>query len=150
MAAPLGNQNAKKLKTAELKSEAYKQYCAHIAEGYNKDSFWFEHPDLSITWETMEVYIKDSPVDFPPIHKKMAHCKSYKKWEKVVMDSATGHNKDANTASLQMIMRHKFGWDKKEDNHEKVSEGTLEAHEKLIKRLDDRRREKPLSPSDKA
>ncbi len=61
MAALPGNQYNKKLKTPELKAEAYRQYCAHIAEGYSKENFWFEHPDLTITWETVETYIKKEP-----------------------------------------------------------------------------------------
>jgi hypothetical protein len=111
---PKGNQHAAKLKTPEIKLEAYNQYCQHIAEGIPKEAWCFEHPDLTITWETMENYMDREPNVFPPVHIQMAKCKSYKKWFKVVADSATGDNEKANTASLQMIMRNKFRWDKQE------------------------------------
>ena len=111
---PKGNQNAAKLKTPEIKTLAYQQYCDHIAQGIPKEAWCFEHPDLTITWETMENYMEREPLVFPPIQKKIAEAKSYRSWFKVVADSATGDNEKANTASLQMIMRNKFRWDKQE------------------------------------
>lgn len=112
--APKGNQNAVKLKTSEIKLEAYRQYCTHIAAGYPLECWDFDHPDLSITWETMEKYISEDPIVFPPIQKAKAKCKSYKGWFEVVAASAKGENEKANTATLQMIMRNKFKWDKEE------------------------------------
>jgi hypothetical protein len=112
--APKGNKNATKLKTPELKAEAYKQYCAHLARGKSKKSWCFEHPDLTLTFETMDKYIDGSVIDFPPIHKKVAETKGFAFWEQVVEDSAIGKNKDANTASLQMLMRNKYSWDKED------------------------------------
>lgn len=111
MAAFEGNENAKKLKTPELCAEAYKQYCAHIANGKSKRSWCFDHPELTLTWETMEKYLEDEVV-FDPKKKKIAESKGFAKWEKVCEESADGTNRKANTASLQMIMRNKFGWDK--------------------------------------
>jgi hypothetical protein len=116
-----GKKNAQKLKTPELKKMAYEQYCAHIAKGKAKKSWYFEHPDLLMTWQTMEKYIADDRF-FNPIYKEIAWCKGYQHWEQVVEDSAQGLNKDANTASLQMLMRNKFGWDKENaGNKEEVS-----------------------------
>ena len=112
--APKGNKNATKLKTSELKTEAYKQYCAHLAKGKSKKSWCFEHPELTLTFETMDKYIDNSVIDFPPIHKKVAETKGFAFWEQVVEDSAIGKNKDANTASLQMLMRNKYSWDKED------------------------------------
>ena len=45
----------------------------------------------------------------------MAETKGYQRWEAIAEASATGENEKANTASLQMVMRNKFGWDKKEE-----------------------------------
>lgn len=109
--APIGNKNGLKLKDAELRQQAFRQYCDHLANGKSKRSWYFEHPEHSCTWETIEKYLEDE-VEFDPLHKKIAESKGYAKWEQVVEDSAIGINKDANTASLQMLMRNKFNWDK--------------------------------------
>lgn len=113
MSAPAKNKNGLKLKDPDVRQQAYEQYCAHLAKGKSKKSWCFEHPNpkLSCTWETMEKYIENA-IEFDPIHKKIAETKGYAKWEQIVEDSAVGDNPDANTASLQMIMRNKFAWDR--------------------------------------
>lgn len=109
--APKGNQYGLKLKDPDIRQQAYEQYCEHLAKGKSKKSWYFEHEQLTCTWETMEKYLEDER-EFDPIHKKISESKGYARWEQVVEDSAVGANKDANTASLQMVMRNKFGWDK--------------------------------------
>jgi hypothetical protein len=109
--APLGNKNGLKLKKPEVRQQAYQSYCDHLAKGKSKRSWCFEHPEFSCTWETIEKYLEDE-VEFDPLQKKMSETKGYARWEQVVEDSAIGLNPDANTASLQMLMRNKFGWDK--------------------------------------
>lgn len=123
---PLGTKNALKLKTPDLRLEAYRQYCEHIASGYPKECWDFDHPDISLTWETMEKYIREDPVIFDPIKKKKAESRSYKHWFSVLADSAKGINEKASTASLQMIMRNKFKWDK-QDKVENVAETDVRA-----------------------
>lgn len=113
--APKGNKNATKLKDSELKSEAYKQYCAHLATGKSKKSWYFEHSQIELTAQTMEKYISNNPIDFSPIKKEIAEIKGFAYWEEVVEKSAEGKN-NANTASLQMLMRNKYGWDKEDIN----------------------------------
>jgi len=134
MAAKKGNDYAKKLKTAEIKKMAYEQYCNHLAQGKTKRSWYFEHPDLILGWESMEKYIAEDE-DLDPIHKEVAWCKGYQKWENVVSDSAEGKNKNANTASLQMLMRNKYDWDK-ENSSEK------ETQQPLIQKMAKKWREK--------
>lgn len=107
-----GKKNGQKLKTPELKKMAYEQYCSHIASGKSKKSWYFEHPTLTLTWESMEKYIATDPSSFDPLKKQVAYCKGYQLWEEVVASSAKGINKDVNTATLQMLMRNKYGWDK--------------------------------------
>jgi hypothetical protein len=114
-----GNQVNKKLTTDELKLEAYAQYCAHIAQGMPKKAWCFRHPTLSLTWETMEKYIKNEPAVFDLTHKKLAEADSLKHWFSYLGDSARGKNKDANVASLQIILRNMHAWDrtdKQDDN----------------------------------
>lgn len=112
MGGPKGNRHPAKLTTDDLKIEAFNQFCDHLAQGKSKKSWYFEHPDLTCTWETMENYINsgDKVFDLNKIH--IAVSKGYKNWEQVVEDSAKGKNTRANTATLQMLMRNKYGWDK--------------------------------------
>lgn len=112
--APKGSKNAQKLKTPDLRKEAYRQYCAHIAQGYPQDAWCFDHPELTLTSETMEKYIREDPINFDPINKERAKAAGYKMWFDVLSDSAKGINEKASTASLQMIMRNKFKWDKQQ------------------------------------
>lgn len=115
---PRGNKYGLKLKDRAIRQDAYKQYCAHLANGKSKKSWCFEHPKFSCTWETMEKYLCDE-AEFDPLHKKIAESKGYKRWEQIVEDGATGENPDVNPACLQMVMRNKFGWDKERSiNHE--------------------------------
>jgi hypothetical protein len=132
--APLGNQNALKLSTPELKQEAYRQYCEHLSRGKARESWYFEHPDLSLTWETVEKYMKED-VDFIPIKKKIATAKGFAYWENVVEDSAKGKNAKANTATLQMLMRNKYGWDKPLNKHTDASEVHHEYYDALMEQI---------------
>ena len=112
MAAVKGNKNAVKLKTPELKKEAYRQYCAWIADGKNKESWYMEHPDLSLTYKTIEIYIREEPLEFPSIHKEVAECKSLAIFEEIGMKMMLGQIDKNSPAVYQMFMRNKFGWDK--------------------------------------
>ena len=103
--APAKNKNGVKLKDPDIRQTAYLQYCEHLAKGKSKKSWYFEHPEFRCTWETLEKYL-DNEVEFDPIHKKISEAKGYAHWEAVVEDSAVGKNQQANTASLQMLMRN--------------------------------------------
>lgn len=127
MSAPKGNEFNKKLTSHTLKLQAYEQYLAHLAKGKSKRSWYFEHPNLTLTWETMEKYIAAEPEVFDPIKKQVAWTKGYQHWEEVAELSAKGENK-ANTPSLQMVMRNKYGWDKSEED-------IKDSVEPLIKKL---------------
>lgn len=131
MPAPKGNSNGLKLKDPDVRQEAYKKYCEHLAKGKSQRSFTFEKGDLTCTYKTIESYISENPVEFPPLQKEIALCKGYQRWEQVVEDSAEGKNKDANTASLQMLMRNKFDWDKQEKQQQ--PQATESTHFELAK-----------------
>jgi hypothetical protein len=124
--APRGNRNAVKLQTPQIRQRAYLEFCAHLSKGRSSRSFTFEHPAFTVTGQTIEKMVKDE-VEFPPIHREIAEAKCFRCWEQVVMDSATGKNRSANTASLQMIMRNKFGWDKESKNKEPFDDSRLKA-----------------------
>ena len=129
-ASSKGNKNACSLKTDELKAEAYRQYCEHIAKGYPKASWCFEHPTLTPTWESMESYIKADPTNpvFDTLKRKAAMAKNMAHWFGVLGSSANGSNPKASTASLQVIMRNIHGWDKEN----KVSEESPEASDSAL------------------
>jgi hypothetical protein len=112
MAFKLYNRSAVKLDTDELLIEAYKDYCKHLALGLDKRSwaFWKDGKPLCI-FATMDKYIEERQDVLDPIHYDSAILVGYKEWEMVVAGSAKGVNQRANPASLQMIMRNKYGWD---------------------------------------
>jgi hypothetical protein len=114
--APKGNKNAIKLKTPEMKKEAYRQYCEFIALGHSKDEWVFEHPEITLTSETMEKYIHNDPIEFDPLHKKVAEAKSYFHWCTLGKQMMLGQIEKCQPAIFQMFMRNKFGWDKEDVN----------------------------------
>lgn len=132
--APEGNKNGTKLKEPEVRQMAYAQYCDHLAKGKSKRSFVFKHPQFSCTWETMEKYIKDE-IEFDPLQKKIAEAHGFGVWEEVVEDSAIGKNKKANTASLQMLMRNKFDWDKVTDKESLVPPQIMQTFEDVMMQI---------------
>ena len=112
---PPGNQNGLAIKDPEIRQKAYKEFCAHLAKGKSIKSWCYEDDKGNrCVWATMLSYIKNNPTEFDPIHKEMSEIKGFNLWENITEESAKGKSK-ANTASLQMVMRNKFGWDK-EDN----------------------------------
>lgn len=113
MPAPLGNDNAKKLKDKGTKDKVYKDYCDWLAKGKMAKSWYYESEELTLTYKTIENYISED-VDFPPIKKEIAICKGYQIWESICEEGAKGE-RDVNTPMIQMLMRNKFGWDAKED-----------------------------------
>ena len=111
-----GNQNAKKLISHELRKEAYRQYCEWIAGGNSKEAWVFKHPEITLTHKTMEKYIKEDPIEFPPIHKEVAESLSYEHWLHLGKDMMLGRIEKCQPAIYQMFMRNKFGWDKDDMN----------------------------------
>lgn len=126
VAAPIGNQYGLALKDPIIRQKAYDSFCAHLSKGKSIRSWWYEDEEgNSCYWETMLSYIKNNPREFDPIKKKIAETKGYQYWEEIAELSAKGEN-EANTPSLQMIMRNKFGWDK-EQPKEKDNDSLLKA-----------------------
>jgi glucan-binding YG repeat protein len=118
--APKGNGNATKLKTPDLKKQAYESYCAHIASGESKEAWVFEHPTITLTSKTMEKYIRNDQIEFPPIHKEVAEAKSFQHWCNLGKQMMLGQIEKCQPAIFQMFMRNKFGWDK--DDIDEVAE----------------------------
>lgn len=143
--AQAGNSNGTKLKEKDVRQDAYDDYCAHLAEGRGKRGWFYDKDGYSCSYETMEKYIKDE-IEFDPSKKLNAEAKGYRCWESVVMDSANGRNKHANTATLQMFMRNKYGWDRADQNQEKSESTALIAVEAFVLQLKQYRLETMISP----
>lgn len=110
-----GNKNAVKLKDLEVKKEAYRQYCAHLASGYPKESFFLNHPTLSCCYKTIEKYIASEPSDFPPILIEAAKAKRFQFWINEGMKLMKGEYRFGSPVVWQTIMRNMFkdyGWER--------------------------------------
>ena len=118
---PLGNQYGLALKDPAIRQKAYYLFCAHLAQGKAIKSWWYEDEEGNeCTWATMLSYIKNNPHEFDSVKKEIAETKGYNLWESVAEESAKGKNR-ANTASLQMVMRNKYGWDKEDKSKDSTS-----------------------------
>jgi hypothetical protein len=118
MAMPKGYRNAAKLKTNDLKQKAYKGYCEHIASGKPKEGYVFKCPTETVTWETIEKYMAEDPVNFPPLLMKEARAKRYMIWFEKGNALIEGKYRHGSPVVWQTIMRNMFrdiGWDKQED-----------------------------------
>ena len=107
-----GNKDAVKLKDVEIMKQAYASYCEHIAKGWSKRGWHFDHPTHSCVSKTMDKYIAENPDVFPAIHREVAEAKGYQHWEELGKTTLVGKVKGAQPAIYQMFMRNKFGWDK--------------------------------------
>lgn len=124
-----GNKyNNKKYKYPEECKEAYKSYCAWIAQGNSKEAWCYESKTMDLSYKTMEKYIKQYPDDFPIIHMEKAQSQSLKIWEERGLTMMLGQLEKCQPAIFQMFMRNKFGWDK--DNY-----GQKESSEPLIQKM---------------
>ena len=126
--AKKGNKNGVKLKDPNVRQEAYKQYCAHIASGYPKEAFCFEHPELDVTWETLDKYIENNPVEFPPSLMKKARAKRYSTLFGEGMKLMKGGYPGGSPVVWQTIMRNIFKaekWDVKDLEESNVPSQTV-------------------------
>jgi hypothetical protein len=133
----LGNKNGVKLKDPDVRQEAYRQYCAHIASGESKESFVFQHPQLTCTHKTMEKYIIDNPLEFPALHKEVAESLSFLHWCGLGKQMMLGRIEKCQPAIFQMFMRNKFGWDK-----ETSSDVIVCSADKILDMIMDRKKDK--------
>lgn len=127
-----GNQSGVKIKDPDLRQKAYDEYCKWLSLGKTHKSFTFVEGELWCTSETMKSYIKNFPAEFDSRKEQVAYRKGYAYWESVVEDSAKGINKDASTATLNMLMRNKFKWDKEDKDEEDPQAATA------VKRFDEK------------
>lgn len=121
---PKGNKRAVKLKDADVRQEAFRQYCDHIASGFPKEAFFFDHPTHSVCWRTMDRYIAECPAEFQSILMEVAKSKRYKKWFTEGIALMHGRYKGGSPVVWQTIMRNIFkdiGWDRETLNQDNRS-----------------------------
>jgi len=111
MAPPKGNKFGLKLKEPDIRQRAYDQYCDWLAKGKSPKSFSFHEGDVWCTHRTIQSYMKNNPDEFPAHKREAAFAKGYAYWESIVDARATGENQDADTPTLNMLMRNKYKWD---------------------------------------
>ncbi len=116
MAFKLMNTEAVKLNSDELIKEAFDSYCAHIAKGKVVNSWYFKKDGkLLCCYTTMERYVKNRPDVCCPTQYNASVSMGLGDWENVVDASAKGEGRKGNPATLQIVMRNKYGWDTKAD-----------------------------------
>lgn len=98
------------------RQEAYRAMCEAVKGGTSVDAFRFSKGERRVNGARIVEWIAENPDEFDIALFQDAYSHAYEGWEKIVEQSAKGENPDANTASLQMKMRNRFGWDKKKDD----------------------------------
>jgi hypothetical protein len=126
-----GNKYGLKLKDAEIRQMAFKQYCEHIAKGLPKRAWFFEHPQYTCTARTFEKYLAENPTEFPPLHTEVASCKSYQLWFERGQKMVMGEVEKCQPAVYQMIMRNMFDWDKENSGQKESTEPLVKALAKI-------------------
>jgi hypothetical protein len=99
----------------EKLKDAYLSYLTHLSKGKSKRSWVYEKDETFIAYEQLEVLANRHPDLLDPKLISIARSKGFYKWEEVVEDGAIGKNKNVNANCLAMLMRNKYGWDKRED-----------------------------------
>lgn len=143
-----GNEARRYLITDDRKKEVYDAFCAWLAKGKSKHSFFYKTKDFTCCYKTLKKYLKNEPDVFPVEQREAAISEGYSKWEQIVEDSASGLNEKANTASLQMKMRNMFGWDKKEKEEEEEGEKAIEVLKKIASFVVDSGKAQAQPPSE--
>lgn len=126
--AQKGNKNGIKLKDPSIRQQAYHSYCDWLASGMPKEAWYFDREKHLCVSDTIEKYIRDNPLEFPPIHITIANKKRYLHWINKGIDMLDGKQEKCQPAIYQMFMRNMFGWDKEAQNK-------AESTEPLVKRL---------------
>ena len=120
--APIGNTSGTALKDPDERQRAYKNYCAHLAEGYPKAAWSYRNGEYHCTYQTIESYMKINPLEFDPFLKEEAHSNSYKDWFDQGRDLSGGKVMgNPSPQTWATIMRNMFSWDR-EDKKDVTSE----------------------------
>jgi hypothetical protein len=109
------NQNGIKLKDPAIRQEAYRQYLEHLAKGYPKETFFFDHPTHSVCYKTLDKYLRDHPDEFPPILMEKAKASRYRHWfdeGKMLMQGKYRHGSPVVWGTIMRNIFKDIGWDR--------------------------------------
>lgn len=111
-----GNNNREKLTTPELRKKVFDHFCEHLKTGLSKECWFYEdETGLTMTLDGFDRYMREYRHEFDMDKYDAAFRKGMQYYENVGSEIAIGKNEKGNVAALQMIMRNKFGWDKKKE-----------------------------------
>lgn len=132
------NTWGRSVKSPEERQVAYESFCAHIASGRFKESWYYVNEATGSHWtvKSLERWIRDTD-EFPLEKLDTAQAQGFQYFEKILLDSASGKNTKANVATLQMLMRNKYGWDKQERREINTPE-ILASYERVMLLLSER------------
>jgi hypothetical protein len=128
--------------TTQFRDNAYRGFCQHIATGKAVESYVHAEGGAVASYRTILKWMQDERT-FPPEYKVIATSMGLGFWENVVAESALGINTKANVASLQMLMRNKYGWDRRDDERKTAEPEILASYEKLMVQLTKRQKSFP-------
>lgn len=112
----MGNDRSLKLKTPELRKKVFDHFCEHVRQGFSKECWHYsDETGLSLTLDAFDRYMREYEHEFDMQKYKSAFNEGLKFHEQLACDIATGTNPKGNVAALQMILRNKYGWDKKKE-----------------------------------
>lgn len=135
----LGNTyNSKIEKFPEECKKAFEEYCEWLSKGHSIESFCYKSDKMTLTYKTIEKYIREFPEEFPPSQKEAALTQSLKVWEERGLSMMLGQIEKCQPAIFQMFMRNKFGWDREQNNNKNSGEILVA---ELLKRLDNQPKE---------
>lgn len=109
-------------KDPKIVLKAIPKFLEWIALGKSMKSFAYKDEDGICSWMTVvrymqnEEFLKEHGISCVPEQREYSKSLGYQIWENIAEESAKGNNEKANTASLQMVMRNKFGWDKRKED----------------------------------
>ena len=137
MPAPKGNKfNNKMAKFPQECQKAYKDYCNWLSQGNSVEAWSYLSDQMTLSYKTMEKYIREFPDDFPPIHKEIALTQSLKVWEERGLAMMLGQIEKSQPAIFQMFMRNKFGWDKEQHSNRHSNETLVEKFLNILEKTE--------------
>lgn len=109
------NKNRQKLTNEGMRKMAFDQYIDHLRKGYPKRTFVFRHPLATLTWKSMEKYIRDYPLELPSSHIEAAMAEGEQSWIVEGRQMMRGEMEGKTQPVIyQIMMRNIYKWDREE------------------------------------
>lgn len=109
---PYGTRLPCNITIDDEQNQLFSAYLEHLSHGLSAQTFAWRGHHTSGTHHAAEALVKHHPDRFKKLDIEIAKTLGYAAWEQLLIASATGDNTRANVATLQMIMRNKYNWDR--------------------------------------